>query len=81
MTSVVWSWRCSGDVERGQIFVTFLRLAVARAISQSVLLVSYEVIADTMLEDPLTVSIPRHLAEKGETKLKRRVALQTAPTC
>lgn len=53
-----------------------LKLAVAHAISQSTLLASYEVVADTMLEDPLTVSIPRQLAEKGEIKLKRRVALR-----
>ena len=53
-----------------------LKLAVAHAISQSTLLVSYEVVADAMLDDPLTVSIPRQLAEKGEIKLKRRVALR-----
>ena len=29
-----------------------------------------------MLEDPLTVSIPRQLAEMGKIKLKRKVALR-----
>lgn len=53
-----------------------LKLAVAHAIAQSTLLASYEVVADIMLEDPLTVSIPRQLAEKGQIKLKRRVALR-----
>jgi len=53
-----------------------LKLSIAHALAQSTLLARYEAIAQHVLSSPLTVSIPRQLAEKGALRLRRHEALK-----
>lgn len=53
-----------------------LKLSIAHALAQSTLLARYETTAQHVLSSPLTVSIPRQLAEKGALRLRRHEALK-----
>ncbi|KAF9530287.1 hypothetical protein CPB83DRAFT_851313 [Crepidotus variabilis] len=53
-----------------------LKLSIAHALAQSTLLARYETTAQRVLSSPLTLSIPRQLAEKGALRLRRHDALK-----
>ena len=53
-----------------------LKLSIAHALAQSTLLARYETVAQRVLQSPLTLSIPRQLAEKGALHLRRHEALK-----
>jgi uncharacterized Rmd1/YagE family protein len=53
-----------------------LKLSIAHALAQSTLLARYETTAQQVLSSPLTMSIPRQLAESGVLKLRRHEALK-----
>ena len=53
-----------------------LKLSIAHALAQSTLLAHYESLAQLVLSDPRTMSIPRQLALTGELRLRRRDALR-----
>ncbi|TFK38129.1 hypothetical protein BDQ12DRAFT_684013 [Crucibulum laeve] len=53
-----------------------LKLSIAHALAQSTLLARYETNAQRVLSSPLTLSIPRQLAESGALRLRRHDALK-----
>ncbi|CAA7267253.1 unnamed protein product [Cyclocybe aegerita] len=53
-----------------------LKLSIAHALAQSTLLARYEANAQSVLSSPLTLSIPRQLAESGALHLRRHDALK-----
>ncbi|THH19135.1 hypothetical protein EW146_g1999 [Bondarzewia mesenterica] len=53
-----------------------LTLSVAHALAQSTLLARYESLADTILSDPRTTTIPRQLASTGVLNLTRTQAMK-----
>lgn len=53
-----------------------LKLSIAHALAQSSLLAHYETNAQRVLSSPLTLSIPKQLAESGALRLRRHEALK-----
>ncbi|PPQ99249.1 hypothetical protein CVT24_009294 [Panaeolus cyanescens] len=53
-----------------------LKLSIAHALAQSTLLARYETNAQRVLSSPLTLSIPKQLAESGGLRLRRHEALK-----
>jgi len=53
-----------------------LKLSIALALAQSSLLALYETNAQRVLSSPLTLSIPKQLAESGVLRLRRHEALK-----
>lgn len=53
-----------------------LKLSIAHALAQSTLLAHYETNAQRVLSSPLTLSIPKQLAESGALRLRRNEALK-----
>ncbi|KAF8800559.1 DUF155-domain-containing protein [Phlegmacium glaucopus] len=53
-----------------------LKLSIAHALAQSTLLARYETNAQRVLSSPLTLSIPKQLAESGALRLRRNEALK-----
>ncbi|KAF8155760.1 hypothetical protein B0H34DRAFT_798881 [Crassisporium funariophilum] len=53
-----------------------LKLSIAHALAQSTLLARYETNAQRVLSSPLTLSIPKQLAESGALRLRRHDALK-----
>ncbi|KAF9051615.1 hypothetical protein BJ165DRAFT_1401111 [Panaeolus papilionaceus] len=53
-----------------------LKLSIAHALAQSTLLARYETNAQHVLSSPLTLSIPKQLAESGGLRLRRHEALK-----
>ena len=53
-----------------------LKLSIAYALAQSSLLAHYETNAQRVLSSPLTLSIPKQLAESGALRLRRHEALK-----
>ncbi|KAF8917058.1 hypothetical protein CPB85DRAFT_1431672 [Mucidula mucida] len=53
-----------------------LKISIAHALAQSTLLAHYETNAQRVLSSPMTLSIPKQLAESGALQLKRHEALK-----